>query len=506
MYSITSKESKYVDKYTINAGIHERILVENAARAVLDEIEIRFPDKTSRILVFAGPGNNGCDAVCLTRWLIHKGYDVKLYFLGNAGKVSQSFIEQVRILLGAFPDTPVYGTEEKVDSEVLYARYDVIVDGIFGTGLDRELDETYSRYISYINSKQGYKISIDIPSGLESTYGSIMGKAFEADLTVTFGAYKNGMLLSGGRDICGEIVVKDIGLLNAAYSTLKDKLTVCDTNFLVSNIEKAILPRTERSNKGSYGTVGIIISSAGMFGASMLAAKAAYRAGCGLVKFFCPAKYIGFFNVYIPEAAVVPYKNDNVISALDAFISKVDCVLIGPGLKGGATERLIIKQLLASDRKIVFDSGAINLISDNLKSFKKRKCKCVLTPHIEEMSRLVDEDINIVSRKRVSYTRLFSRKYDVSMVVKSDTPVFSLIGKSGYQDMYISIIGNSGLATAGSGDVQAGVIASLIAQGNSLNNSLLYGSLIHALSSAKFGNDDISKRKMMAEDIIDNLF
>lgn len=506
MISVSSKGSKYADEYTIKAGIPESVLMENAARSVLEEIEKRFPRRETRILVFAGPGNNGGDAVCLVRWLLHRKYKANLYFLGDPGKASEGFKTQMRILLGAFPDTQIYGIRGAVDSEILYARYDVIVDGIFGTGLNRPLDDAYSKYIGYINSKKAYKIAIDIPSGLEATYGKAIGEVFEADLTVTFGAYKHGMLLSDGRDVCGEVTVKDIGILDAAYDKIENRLTVCDAAFLADNIQNAILPRIEKSHKGTYGTVGIVVSSEGMLGASMLAAKAAYRAGCGLVKFFCPSKYIGFFNVSLPEAVVVPYKNDDIVGALGAFTKKVDCVLVGPGLKEGSSERLIIKQLLASDKKIVFDAGAINIISANLKSFRKRKCKCVLTPHIGEMARLVDEDKNIVSRKRIAYTKMFSKKFNVSMVVKSDTSVFSLVGKSGSQGLYISNIGNSGLATAGSGDVQAGVIASLIAQGNSLNNSLLYGSLIHASSAEKFGDDDNSKRRMMAGDIIDNLF
>ena len=506
MYSVTSKGMKYIDEYTINAGIPQAILMENAARAVLEEIERRFPDRATRVMVFAGPGNNGADAVCLFRWLLHKEYDARLYFMGDSASTCSGFREQMRILLGAFPEAPVYGMSGRIDEEALYSIYDVIVDGIFGNGLNRNLSDAYTRYVSYINSKQGYKIAIDIPTGLDATYGEIRGMVFEADLTVTFGAYKNGMLMSEGRDVCGEVAVKDIGLLKAAFSQLDDKLRVCDKAFLEESIGDAILPRREISHKGTYGTVGIVVSSEGMLGASILAAKAAYRAGCGLVKFFCPSKYIGFFNVSVPEAVVVPYKNDDVVGALGSFVKKLDCILIGPGLKEGAAERIIIKQLLASEHRIVFDAGAINLISNCMKSFRKRKCRCVLTPHLGEMARLVDEDINVVSKKRVAYTRLFSKKFNVSMVVKSDTSVFSLVGGSGYQNLYISNIGNSGLATAGSGDVQAGVIASLIAQGNSMNSALLYGSLIHASSSDRFAKDDNSKRRMMAGDIIENLF
>lgn len=505
MYSVTSKGMKLIDEYTMSKGISSEVLMENAARAVLDEIMARFPDRKTKILVLAGTGNNGGDAICLARWLLHKKYDASLYFIGDPSSVSEGFKKQVSIFNSAFNDAPIYGVKQ-VDTDVLYAHYDVIVDGIFGIGLNKELNSSYIRYIEYFNSKKGYKIAIDIPSGLNASYGESMGAVFEADLTVTFGAYKNGMFMAEGRNVCGEVVVADIGILEAGIKSLDSSLTVCDRAFYEGRQGTVLLPRTETSHKGTYGTVGIVVSSDGMLGASMLAAKAAYRTGCGLVKIFCPQKYIGFFNVSVPEAVVVPYKNDDVVGALGPFVDGTDCVLIGPGLREGTTERIIIKQILATEINVVFDAGALNIISRNLKSFKKRKCNCVITPHIGEMARLIGEDISVVERKRVAFTRQFSKKFNVSMVVKSDVSILSLINKRGNQDMYICTIGNSGLATAGSGDVQSGVIASLVAQGNSLNNSLLYGTMIHGMAAERYATDDDSKRKMMAGDIIDNLF
>lgn len=506
MYSLTSGGMRYMDEYTIKAGIPSAVLMENAAKAALDELVKRFPDKNTKILVCAGPGNNGGDAVCLARWLLHKGYEAKLYFVGDSFKMSTEFKRQISVFSNAFPNEKIHTSAGAVDTEVLYATYDVIVDGLFGIGLNRELDETHSRYIEYLDSKKAFKLAIDIPSGLNADTGESMGAIINADLTVTFGAYKNGMFLGEGRKACGEVVLADIGILESGFSHIKDKLQVCDTDFFEGSINSVLAPRVEQSHKGSYGTVGIVVSSEGMLGASILAAKAAYRAGCGLVKLFCPAKYLGFFNVSIPEAVVVPYKNDDVIGALNTFIESVQCVLIGPGLKESATERIIVKQILASNAKVVFDAGAINLISKSLKSFKKRKCRCVITPHIGELARLVDADIRVVERERVAYTKAFSEKFDVSMVAKSDTQIFALRGANGRNRLCIGTAGNSGLATAGSGDVQAGIIASLIAQGNSLNASLLYGSYIHARASQRFAVDQDSKRKMMAGDIIDNLF
>ena len=505
MYALTAKDMQFMDRYTIEAGIPSPVLMENAAKGVVDEITARFPDKKSRFLVICGAGNNGGDAVCVARWLIHLGYSVNLYFIGSLEKASEEFARQVKIFAKAYSDKPISGLRGQIDTAVLQADYDCIVDGIFGIGLNKRLGYNYVKFIEYLNSKNGYKIAVDIPSGLNATSGKIMEAAFKADLTVTFGNHKTGMFFGDGREFCGEIKLVDIGLMENGYKQVADKLTICDDKFFESTRKQALIPRREKSHKGTYGCVGIVVSSNGMLGASMLAAKAAYRTGCGIVKVFCPSKYTGFFNVSIPEAIVVPYKSDDVVGALDEFMKKLDVVLVGPGMKEDASGRLIIKQILAGTTPAVFDAGALNIIAKNLKSFRRRKCECVITPHIGEMAKLCDEDKRIIEKNRIGFTSKFSEKFGVSMVVKADTSVISLIsGKK--QELYIDTVGNSGLATAGSGDVQAGAIASLIAQGNTLNASLLYGTLAHGRAAEKFAQDEDAKRRMMAGDIIENLF
>ena len=506
MYALTAKGMKYMDQYAIQAGLPGVVLMENAARGVADEVAARIPDKSAKILFIAGHGNNGGDAVAVARWLAQKGYSgVSVYFAGRIEKASDELKRQMSILANSHKDVRVSGLRG-VERNILNARYDCIIDGMYGIGLNKVLGDEDIRLVKYINSKTGYKVAVDIPSGLNATSGLIMGESIRADLTVTFGSYKTGMFFGAGRECCGEIKVVDIGLMNDGYDNVKDKLEVLDSGFLDGTIGKALVPRAENGHKGTFGTVGLVISSNGMLGAGMLAAKAAYRAGCGLVKIFCPSKYTGFFNVSIPEAVAVPYKPDDVLGAFEGFRDGVDVILIGPGLKEDSVGRLLVKQILAGKKPAVFDAGALNLIARNLKSLRKRKCPCVITPHLGEMARLCGEDINIVARSRIGYTRKFSEKFEVSMVVKSDVSLIALRDAGSGQRLYINTVGNSGLATAGSGDVLAGVIASLIAQGNTLDTSLMYGVMVHGKAAEKFAQDGDSRRKMMAGDIIDNLF
>ncbi len=507
MYALTAKSMKYMDEYTIDKGIPSSVLMENASRGVVDEIEQRFPEKDTRILVLCGPGNNGGDAVCVARWLLHLGYRATLYFVGDPNRTSKEFRQQIRIISRIYPNLVIYGTGDPKESlHVLRSNYDVIVDGIFGTGLNRRFGANFIKFLEYVNSKKAFKIAIDVPSGLNATTGQIMNAAFRADLTVTMGNYKTGLFFCDGRSVSGEVKVIDIGLAKRGYKDIPDKIFICDKEFFQKTKDMALIPRSEVSHKGTYGSVGIVVSPGSMMGAAMLSARASYRAGCGLVKIFCPNKFVGFFNVSIPEAVVVPYKNDDVIGALDEFAESVDVVLAGPGMREDTTGRLIIKELLAKEILLVLDAGALNLISSNLKPFRKRRCKCVITPHVGEMARLCGEEIPMIEKNRIGFTKKFSELYRVSMVVKSDVSLVSTIREDGQQKLYLNVTGNSGLATAGSGDVLSGVISSLIAQGNSLNNSLLYGVMIHGLAADRFAVDQDSRRKMMAGDIVDSIF
>jgi hydroxyethylthiazole kinase-like uncharacterized protein yjeF len=505
MYALTAKAMKYMDEYTIGNGVPSAVLMENASKGVVDEIAKRF-DKGARVLVLCGQGNNGGDAVCVARWLLHMGYETELFFVGDRERLSKECLRQIKIIMNLNKDLHIAGmSDSERDIEVLSADYDVIVDGIFGIGLNRRFGYNLIKLIEYINSKKAYKVAIDIPSGLHATSGKIMEAAFRADLTVTFGNYKTGMFFGEGRSTCGEIIVKDIGIAEEGYKYLPDKLFVCDRAFYEETKSK-LVERPEKSHKGTFGTVGIVVGPGSMLGASMLAAKAAYRAGCGVVKILCPNKHTGYLNVSVPEAIAVPYRKDGAVEALDEFLGTVDAVLIGPGLKEDEEGRLLVKHVLAGDTPAVLDAGALNILSKNLKPLRKRKCGCVLTPHIGEMARLCGEDIAGIEKNRIGFTKKFSEIYGVSMVVKSDVSLVSLISPTGSQRLYLNTTGNSGLATAGSGDVLAGVIASLIAQGNSLNNSLLFGVMVHGLAAENYATDEDSKRKMMAGDIIETIF
>ncbi len=233
MYALTASGMRTMDQYTIERGIPSPVLMENASRGVVEVVREKFPSAASTyVLVLAGPGNNGGDALCIARWLLHLGYDVNTYFVGDAGHTSEEWIRQRGILREMFPEYNIAGLGDQTeDLAILKADYDVIIDGIFGTGLNRRFGYNFVKFIEYINSKRAYKIAVDLPSGLNATTGQIMEAVFRADLTVTFANYKTGMFFGSGREVCGEIRVIDIGIMKSGYNSIRDKILICDREF-----------------------------------------------------------------------------------------------------------------------------------------------------------------------------------------------------------------------------------------------------------------------------------
>lgn len=501
MYALTAKAMHDMDQFTINNGIPGMVLMENAGKALLNKVTEIFPDNSTKILIVIGSGNNGGDGLCLARWLLHLEYNVTVMFLGKVENMTEDTKNQLQIFNNLFKEEKIL---KYIASKTELKGYDLIIDGLLGTGINREISGDYLSLIDLINKSEGKKLSIDVPSGLNATNGQIMKIAVKADYTVTFANPKIGLLIGDGPDCCGKLTVADIGLDNNGYDGIDDKVTVCDEEFLLYGLNNILQQRKKNSHKGTYGTVGIVAGDETMLGASILAAKASYRAGCGLVKIFCPREAVNIYNVSIPEAVTRTYENNDLKDAkskLKEFINECDSLCIGPGFREDSFGVELLNVVLASNARVVIDAGALNLLSLNLLDFTFRNCKCVLTPHIGEMAKLAKETNANVSQKMFEISEKFVNEYMTSLTLKSNSTIILLRKKDGTLFRYVNTMGNNGLATAGSGDVLTGIIGSLIAQGNTLDASLLYGVLMHAKASENYDNP----RKMMASDIIENI-
>lgn len=506
MYLLTAYGMRQCEKHMMAKGISAETMMERAAMGLRKEIRKRFTDRGTRLLFLAGGGNNGGDAIAAARFLLEDGYSVTVLVTGSRGKFSEEFRNQYKKFRSEFPRQKLYFLDDASSRGILEEHtYDVIIDAMFGTGLSRPVGAKHAELLRAVNQKNVYRIAVDVPSGLDASTGRILGEAFHADLTVTFGSPKVGCYLGEGRTVSGEVVCVSLGFDAETYRKAEDRILLADLDFFRATKAKSLPPRPAVSHKGTFGKVGIVISPQAMLGASMLAAKAAYRAGCGLVRVFCPKEYVGYFNMAVPEAVVVPYGEEKAGTALLQFLRTVDAVCIGPGLAQDRMGLIFLRNVLESSTPAVLDAGALTLLADHLNLLKHRSCPCVLTPHLKEMAALCHTDVRTMSEERLQLVSQFAKEHHVNLVCKSDT---SLVAISRERDvkLTLSTLGNSGLATAGSGDVLTGIITSLIAQGANLTNALLYGVLLHGRAGEVGAPDEDAQRRMMASDIIDNLF
>lgn len=491
-----------IDKATGEViGIPSIVLMENAAREAarvcIEEIKgIPSP----KVLIFAGKGNNGGDGFALARLLNDRNIECKLVFLFDKDK----FSTDAEINYKAALNIGLYIITDMTEAVIETMRADVVVDSVFGTGLSREVSGLYADVINIINTYSKKIISIDIPSGVNSDDGRIMGSAVKADVTVTFALPKVGMLLYPGASYCGRIEISNISIQQATIDEMNIK-----TGFLDKKDVLTFLPeREKRTNKGSYGRLFIIAGSKDMTGAVALCCKGAFRAGAGLVYACTVQSGISVVQQLVPEAVVMPlsefdgkvryecYEED-----IEQKIKNASAIAVGPGL-GMSREvtEFVIKLITDVDKPLVIDADGLNAIAENPSILLKLKHIPVITPHPGEMSRLTGMSISEILEDTVTVARNFAMQYNSVVVLKDARSIIA--SPSGR--VVINVTGNPSMSTGGSGDVLTGVIASLLAQGLEPFFAAAVGAYIHGLSG------DICMEKLgsygvMAWDIAENI-
>jgi hydroxyethylthiazole kinase-like uncharacterized protein yjeF len=395
---------------------------------------------------------------------------------------------------------------------------DMIVDGILGTGLKGEVTGIVSDIVKIINESGKYILSIDIPSGLNGSTGKIMGTCVKADKTVTFGLPKIGLLLHPGCEYAGRVIVADIGIPHNIIHSMNIKSNLIDFDIFSSLIPK----RLNETNKGDYGKVLIITGSPGMTGAGCLAAKAALRTGSGLVYLGVPSTLAHIYNTNVTEAITISMQDKDVsdknaggyhqsgeagyisasnINALGEYIKNKDVIAVGPGLsvKGGVFD--ITAWLIEnSNVPLVLDADALNAISRNVSILGKLKAKAVITPHPGEMSRMTNMTIEEIRNHRIETAREFACRWGVVTVLKGWRTVVGLPDGT----IYINTSGNPGMATAGTGDVLTGIIASFIAQGLTPEQAAVAGVFLHGKAGDRVASG-MGEHGLIAGDIIEEI-
>ena len=507
MKLVTPEQMNALDACTINDyGIPGLLLMENAASAVVSEaVNMLGGCRGKRIVALAGRGNNGGDAFAAARLLHCKGADVCVYLIGSKAEVIGDALTNLIILEKIGCQVMELLDEKELDalnSDMQKAQ--LILDGIFGTGLRREVSGLAKAVIDSANSSRGPILSIDIPSGVDGADGTVKGVCIKATATVTFCMLKTGLALLPGCEYAGRLVIADIGLPPCVLSSQRLSTELIDAE-MVSHM---IPCRTVNSNKGDYGRVLLVTGSTGMTGSGCLASMAAFRSGAGLVYVGVPQSLAHIYGSALTEPIILPLKDggcgclavDSVGQILE-HMKRMNVVAIGPGLTAsGSIKEIVERVILESTIPLILDADALNAISGNTDILKKLSANAVITPHPGEMARLTGLSINEVQADRVGVAKRFAAEYGVTAVLKgSRTVVAQPDGR-----IFINPTGNAGMASAGTGDVLTGIIAGLVAQGATVGDAAIAGVYLHGLAGDAAAAE-MGMHGVLASDVIEHL-
>lgn len=486
----TTEQVRELDQYTIQ---HEPIdpvdLVERASFAFVHEFTRRF-SKQFRVVVFAGRGNNGADALAIARMLTEEAYHVETYLFNPSGVLSDE-CETNRQRLQQMHDAHFTEVTDGFDPPQLGKR-DVVIDGLFGSGLTRPLTGGFAAVVQYINESEAQVVSIDIPSGLfgEDNRSNDQTAIIRADVTITFGFPKLAFFLPESASFAGEWKVVDIGLHPEAV----EQTATCWKWITEEDVAAMFHPRDRFAHKGTFGHALLVSGSRGKMGAAILSGRACLRSGAGLVTIHIPQRGELALQTAFPEAMISLDIHNNHFSGVPD-LAAYTAVGVGPGIgqhleTGAAFERL----LQSSKRPMVIDADGLNILSSNHDLYRFIPANSILTPHPKEFDRMAG--ISATAYERLQKARTFAMEKKVIVVLKGAyTAVCSPDG-----EVCFNSSGNPGMATAGSGDVLTGLLLGLLAQGYDPGITAQMGVWIHGAAGDLAANLQ-SEESMLAGDI-----
>lgn len=486
-FALDGELSRFVDDYTIRQmGVPGLVLMERAALAVADKVAEIASDlkKDIRIGAVCGCGNNGADGIAAARILTWRGIRTDIIIAGNEEHATDEFKKQKEI---------AKNSNMSFSNLSDIAEYDILIDALFGTGLSRNIEGRYEEIIRTMNENDNYIISVDIPSGVDAGTGRILNIAVKADVTVTFGYYKTGMLLYPGKEYSGKVNVCDIGFCPDAIKEINP------VRYFTRQDISEIPERKQYSNKGTYMRVLVIAGSEDMSGAAYLSGAAAYRCGVGLVEIFSHEKNSEILKKLLPEAIVSSYNEVNAVSLLQEKIQKADIIVLGPGLSTRPVAENMVKYILENAKiPLIIDADALNIISHNRELLKSCKTTAIITPHIGEMTRLTGLNKETILMNLTKAAADFAEEYGVVCVIKDAATVVAEPDKR----VYINTSGCSAMSKAGCGDVLTGVIAAMLALKTEPFFAASMGVYVHGLAG-EYAVKNKSSHSMLASDLLD---
>lgn len=485
-----TNQIKELDAYTI---AHEPIasfdLMKRASSALFEAL-LRALDRDASVRIFAGPGNNGGDALVVARLLRMVGFEMEVYLV-SLGRCSAD-------CLGAQKELEMAGVEihRITDASMLdfsLQSSDCVIDGLFGSGLNRPLEGLYAEVVKRINESGAKVYSIDIPSGLfgEDNRTNRPEAIIRADATFTFQFPKIAFLLYENESFVGDLEVLDIRLHPQGMLEIPSEFFLLDRAFAKAMLKS----RTRFSHKGTYGHALLVAGSYGMLGAALLGAKAALRSGCGLLTVHVPNRCCDVLQSVVPEAIASLDEDDFALSELPE-LSRFSAVGVGPGLGRKSQTHAALSLLLDTVTvPLVVDADALNIIAEE--GWLARLPKgSIITPHLKEFDRLAGDSVS--GYDRLEKQLALSRKHGIVIVLKgANTSVSLPDGRC-----FFNTTGNPGMATAGSGDTLTGIVLSFLAQKYTAEEAALLGVFVHGLSG-DLASESFGQEGLMAGDIAD---
>lgn len=498
---LTGKQMKEIDRRTIaQIGIPSMVLMERAALAVAEEVKKRA-EKTEKIWCACGCGNNGADGVAAARLLHLAGYSAMVVYLGSREKASEEFKRQAEIAENL-------GVSLISFREFIPGRCDVLLDAVFGVGLSRPVEKEFLEFFTMLKrAEPRLTVAVDLPSGISSESGQVLGAALKAQVTVTFGWEKLGTVLYPGKEYSGEVIVADIGFPPLSVLNTFGQNDSTDYAFTYGPEDRARIPlRPAYANKGSFGKVLVVAGSKNMGGAAYLSALAAYRMGAGLVKILTVEENREFLQTRLAEAVLETYRGEQFHEnpeiyrpMLEENCEWADVVVLGPGLgKDAYVEALTEMVLTIACTPIVVDADALNMIAAHPYMCGYFTENIIITPHLGEMARLTGKSVRELQQDVPGAAAEYAAHYGITCVLKDAVTAAAL--RDGR--IYINTSGNSAMAKAGSGDVLTGIIAALLAQGMDEMEGTILGVYLHGLAGDEYRKEKGSYG-LLAEELAD---
>ncbi|MDE5676994.1 MAG: NAD(P)H-hydrate dehydratase [Phocaeicola sp.] len=494
MKIISSTQLKELDKYTIvKEPIASIDLMERAAEELTHAIMRRW-NTSFHIVVFAGPGNNGGDALAVARMLSLQNYHVEVFLFNTQGELSEECNTNLERLRG-YDSVHLTEVSTRFDPPVLTERH-LVVDGLFGSGLNKPLNGGFAAVVKYINASKAQVVSIDIPSGLmceDNTY-NLRQNMIHANVTLSIQLPKLSFFFPENEDIVGEWQLLDIQLR-------KDFIDMADSPYYITEeaeIRHLIKPRKRFAHKGNFGHALLIAGSYGMAGSSILSARACLRSGVGLLTVHTPIHNHDLLQATVPEAIVQTDIHEHYF-AEPVDTDSYHAIAIGPGLgQEEDTALAMIEQIQNSQLPVVLDADAINILGTHRNWFSRIPKYSILTPHLKELERLIGKCMD--TYERLTKTKELATYLQSYIIIKGAWSI--VVTPEG--NCYFNPTGNPGMATAGSGDILTGILAALLAQGYNQEEACRLGVYVHGLAG-DIATAEKGEIGLTASDIVDAL-